>query len=184
MATFYKRATLSLSLLFCSMLFAIFFMIAGCATTGKLENLNRSEIPQVNAGVSATTSEIREIKFYHAHKEDGHTDLHIVGQLFTKSAAGGTTQIKPCGNCIVKLTTQADTSIKINITTESDGYFTYHGQNMPYLLTIQNDGHNRMEIGPVDFTSEGATVLKIINATGSGTENFRVTRNGKNYTWQ
>lgn len=171
-----------INLLVCTVLLAVVVCAAACATT-KLENLDRNAIPQVNSNVAANVSEIREIKYYHDHKEDSHKDLHIAGQLFTKSQVNGISQIKPCGNCVIKLST-ADSTISANITTESDGYFSFHSENRTYILTIANPGHNQMQIGPMDFVSEGATVFKIINAAGNSSERFTVTRNDKNYTWR
>ena len=164
-------------------LFSSTVIIAGCATA-KTEGWNRTEVPLANMNVPISASEIREIKYYKSIKESGHKDLHMEGQVFTKTNAGGTTQIKPCGSCVVRLSIPADTSIKINVITESDGYFSYHGQNKAFVLTLENAGHNRMEIGPIEFNSEGTTIFKIINAAGSSSERVYVTKNEKNYTWQ
>jgi hypothetical protein len=119
-------------------------------------------------------SEVREMKFNKVGQERDHEDLHISGQIFSKSVENGATVINPCAGCIVKLSTPSDTSVHVNLTTENDGYFSFHGKNFPYSITLNNEGHNKFEISTTNFKAGGITTIKIINAKGNSTETYNL----------
>lgn len=146
--------------------------------------LDRTDVPQVINDVPAGVSEIREVKFNSAGSEIGHEVLHLRGMLFTKSVAGGNTQITACGGCTIRITTPDDTTITANVTTHKDGYFEYNGKILSYTLMLDNPGMNPVVIESVPFQKEGFVTMKIVQAAGSTPERFRITRAGNNYTWE
>lgn len=93
--------------------------------------MDRTVIPEVKAAAPAGVSKIREIKFHYLHQKDRHRDLHLAGQLFTKSSEGVATQIRPCAGCTVILRGLKDTSTVARLKTESDGYFFFPGEIWP-----------------------------------------------------
>ena len=167
-------------LLFCGVAF-----LGACGTAKETPEtvMDRAALPEVRADVPAAVSEIREIKFNHLHKEDAHKDLHLAGQLFTKSGEGGAVQIRPCAGCTVVLRGIKDTSTVARLTTANDGYFSFHGQRAAYSLITMNPGMNRVELDHLEFDTEGVTTIKIVNANGGAVERFRVSKSGTNYTW-
>lgn len=157
---------------------------SSCVSRKPTESTERKRTLPLNANVPANVSELREVKYSHSHKEDGDKDVHIIGQLFKKTVVNGVQQISPCSSCIIHLDTPTDTSIHINLTTEWDGYFTYHGKSMPYSLSVNMPGYNRIEIGAIEFIPEGKTSLLIVNGTGGGATRFTLTKNENSYTWR
>ena len=162
---------------------SILISVISCAPVQQAQVMDRTSVPAVDPAIGDSQSEIRELKYTRMRDENDHKDLHITGQLFTKNISNGTSKITPCSNCMVQLTTPADTSVRINLTTESDGYFSFEGRNAGYVITMNNAGHNRVVIGPITFQSEGITSIRIINAAGSANEKFIVTKTGKQYNW-
>jgi hypothetical protein len=162
---------------------AILIAVLSCTPAQPGQVMDRTSVPAPDPKIGQGQSEIRELRYTRIRGENDHKDLHITGQLFTKSASNGSSQITPCSNCIVQLSTPGDTSVRINLTTESDGYFSFEGRNAGYAITLNNAGHNRVEIGPIFFQSEGVTSIRIINAAGTSNEKFIVTKNGKQYNW-
>jgi hypothetical protein len=158
-------------------------LLGACATRKADAVLDRTVTPEIRADVPPTVSEIRELKYHKLGSEAGHETLHIRGQLFTKTAEGGTTQIRPCGGCVIQLNTPTDTSTHVRITTESDGYFTFNGRNSTYTISLANPGHNPLELGGIQFEQEGITTLRIINAAGNTPERFTVVKTGTEYSW-
>jgi hypothetical protein len=155
-----------------------------CRTAKKADQVvDRTSIPEARADVPSGISEIRELKFNHIHKEDTHKDLHFSGRIFTKEQVNGITKISPCSNCTVLLRGVTDTSTVARLTTESDGYFSFHGQVNTYSLTLNNPGYNQVFIDRLEFEPEGITSLLLVNAKGNATERFSVSKIGSNYTW-
>jgi hypothetical protein len=168
----------NLSFAFLALVFAL-----SCTTTKEVDVLDRTAVPEVRADMPVTVSEIREVKFQKTASESGHQVLHLKGMLFTKSASGGSTQIRPCSGCVVKMTSPADTSIAANLTTQSDGYFEFNGILLPYTFTTNTPGMNPLVIEGVEFEKEGFSTLKVVQAAGSTPERFRVTKTSEGYTW-
>lgn len=159
-------------------------LVLSCGTVKQAEVLDRSQRPEVAAGVPATTSEIREVLFHKVPREAGHEVLHLRGQLFTKTGSGGgSVQIRPCSGCVIRLTSASDTTVTANLTTEQDGYFEFNGRALPYTFTLNNPGLNPLVIESVAFDKEGVMTMRIIQAGGSTPERFRITRSGDTYTW-
>ena len=161
----------------------VLFICASCAIRSADQVVDRNKIPQVASGVAASTSEIRELKFNKVAGESGHKDLHIRGMMFTKKPNGGSGEIVPCSGCTVMLKGISDTSVVIRMTTESDGYFTFHGESGNFLMTLQNHGHNTMILEPIQFDAGGVTSMVLVNASGNASERFRITHSNKVYTW-
>lgn len=159
------------------------FICAACAIRSADQVVERNKIPPVAAGVPANQSEIREIAFNKVVGESGHKDLHLRGMLFTKKESGGSSQIVPCSGCVVMMKGVQDTSVTIRMTTESDGYFTFHGKPGVFNLSLNNPGHNSVVIAPVDFEPGGVNSLVLVNALGNLTERFRITHHDRKYTW-
>ena len=159
-------------------------LVLSCGTVKQAEVLDRSVRPEVVAGVPAAASEIREIQFHKVPGEAGHEVLHLRGQLFTKTASGGgSVQIAPCSGCVIRLTSDSDTTVTANLTTKADGYFEFNGRALPYTFTLNNPGMNPLVIESVAFDKEGVMTMRIIQAAGATPERFRVTRSGDAYTW-
>lgn len=165
--------------------FATFLVLVSlsCKTISP-NHIDRTTTPEIDGTIPDGSSEIRELKYIATRQEKDHKVLHVQGQLFTKSALNGTSSIMPCNKCIVQLSTPGDTSLQMNLTTESDGYFSFEGKNAGYTIKLSNPGHKQVEIGPVFFQSGGVTSMKLINASGTGSEKFMVTQKGKAYSWQ
>lgn len=157
----------------------ISFTGISCAST----QFDRTKVPEVESNVPATTSEIRELKHKKIRSEQGPRDLHISGQLFTKGIEASNVNIKPCSACLVELRALQDTSVVVRITTENDGYFSFHGKNYTFSLLSNNPGLNKILIDRVNFDTAGLTTIRIVNAIGNRSENFFVTQTGKNYSW-
>ncbi len=155
-------------------------MLTGCAFKTADQVVERDRIPAAIPGVPASQSEIREIKFNKVTGESAHKDLHVRGMLFSKSSAG---EIRPCPGCEVMLKGVKDTSLMVKLLTEPDGYFTFHGEQNTYRLTMNNKGHNSFLIDEIEFNVGGVTSLILINAAGSGSDHFVVSQHDKRYTW-
>ena len=153
-------------------------------TPSRIEKVMKRDVLTVDAHISNNVSEIRELKYTEVSREKKHKDLHINGQLFIKTVEASQVNIKPCSGCIVTMLTPNDTSVRINMTTENDGFFSFHGKNQPYSFLIKNDGLNNIILNPISFNSGGITTIKIINALGSSDEQFSVIKDGSNYSWQ
>lgn len=169
------------SKVFLVLIFSLIFL--SCTIYKEGELINRSALQEIRPNSPVNESEIREIKFNKHANEYGHKDLHINGQLFTKSIVNGNTQIRPCAGCMVVLTMPSDSSVRVNMTTEKDGFFSFQGQATMYSVFINNSGFNQMKIGNVSFETGGITTFKIINAAGTRTDSFIVSKNGPDYTW-
>lgn len=160
------------------LLMAVLWM--SCSTEKVLDRTFR---PEVRAEVPVTSSEIREVTFRKLNRESGPEALHLTGQLFTKSEEDGRTQIRPCGGCVIRLTTTADTSLVATMTTLSDGYFVFNGKAFPYKLTLVNAGMNPLVLENLELEREGNTTLRVINAAGNTPERFRLMKTGDLYSW-
>jgi len=158
-------------------------LFISCTISKEAKLIDRTAVQETRTNAPVNESEIRELQFNSHPEKVGHKDLRINGQLFTKKVVDGAAEIKPCGGCVVMLTTPSDSSVKVNMTTEKDGFFSFHGQAVNYSVLINNPGFNRIKIGNVSFETGGVTTFKIINAAGSGTDNFIVVKNGPDYTW-
>ena len=165
------------------LLIGVLFFFSSCAIAKKDQALNRSYAPEARAGVPANVSEIRELQFNKLSSENNREVLYLAGQLFTKSLVGSQVQIVPCAGCIVLLRTPDDTSTRVRIQTEKDGYFEFQGKNQTYSISLDNPEMNRMDLGNVDFEKNGITTLRIISAEGNTAEHFVVTKTGVKYTW-
>lgn len=165
------------------LLILVLFFFSSCAIAKRDQALNRSYAPEARAGVPIGVSEIRELQFNKLSSENTREVLYLAGQVFTKSLVGGQAQIVPCGGCIVLLRTPDDTSTRVRILTEKDGYFEFHGRNQTYSISLDNPEMNRMDLGNVDFEKNGITTLRIISAEGNTPEHFVVTKTGLTYTW-
>lgn len=154
-----------------------------CATVKRDEYLDRNAIPEVRAEVPANISEIRELKFHGLGEEVGHKDVHLKGQLFTKSQVGGRTQIKPCSGCLIGLRGPNDTANRANLTTLPDGYFEFNGAIDFNKILVTAPHHNQLEISNVNLTFGGISTLKLIVAAGSTKERFMVAKNENEFTW-
>lgn len=128
-------------------------------------------------------SEIREVKDHRFSGRYNQAALYLRGQLFTKSTDTDGTLIQPCSGCEIVLRTATDTSVTIRLTTESDGYFQFNGQNLPYSFSFTNPGLNPLAIEKVDFQAGGVFTMIIINAAGKAPERFWVSKKGRNYSW-
>lgn len=166
---------------FAVLAFSVLF--SSCTIYREGEVINRGTLQEIRVSSPVNESEIREITYNNHANEYGHKDLHINGQLFTKSVVDGNTQIRPCAGCMVLLTMPSDSSVRVNITTEKDGFFSFHGQATMYSVFINNSGFNRMEIGNISFETGGITTFKIINAAGTGLDRFKVVKTGSDYAW-
>lgn len=166
-----------LLVLICSLIFI------SCSIFKEGELIDRSALQEIRPNSPANESEVREIKFNNHANQYGFKDLYINGQLFTKSVVNGNTEIRPCAGCLVILTTPSDSSVRVNMTTEKDGFFSFHGQTTIYSVFINNSGFNRIKIDNVSFETGGITTFKIINAAGTGIDSFIVSKNGPEYTW-
>lgn len=168
-------------------LFSLFLFILVifqyCAFRSADSVVDRNKIPVVVAGVPASSSEIRELSFNKVAGESGHKDLHIRGMLFTKKDNGGGGEIVPCSGCIVMLKGLKDTSVVIRMTTEHDGYFTFHGESGVFSLVLNNGGHNTVTIEPIQFDPGGVTSMVLVNASGNQSERFNITHRDHLYTW-
>ena len=91
--------------------------------------------------------------------------------------------MQPCGGCEIMLRTAADTSVKVLLTTESDGYFQFNGQNLAYSFYLSNQGLNKIIIEKVDFQAGGVFTMIIVNAAGNSSEKFMVSNKDRVYTW-
>jgi len=169
------------SAIFLVLVFSLIF--PSCTVYKEGELIDRSAVQEISLRTPANESEIREIKFNNYANQYGFKDLYINGQLFTKSVVDGDIEIRPCAGCLVILTTPSDSSVKVNMTTEKDGFFSFHGQATIYSVFIDNSGFNRMKINNVSFETGGITTFKIINAAGTGIDNFIISKNGPDYTW-
>ncbi|ANE50881.1 hypothetical protein [Flavisolibacter tropicus] len=169
----------------CAIAVAIGFMYIqmSCSTVKEDAVLDRTVVPEVQANVPVSTSEIREIAFHSVKGEKRDSVLHLRGQVFTKAAVGGNAQIRPCAKCSVKLSNPADTSSKANMITESDGYFEFTGKSPFNTLSISDTGYNRVEMSNLNFEPGGFNTIKVIIAAGSAEERFLVTKNGGGFTW-
>jgi hypothetical protein len=161
----------------------IALICASCAIRSADQVVNRGNVPAVAEGVAVSNSEIREMAFNRVAGESGHKDLHIRGMLFTKKDNGGNGQISPCSGCVVMLKGISDTSVVIRMTTETDGYFSFHGQSGNFVMSLNNPGHNTVVIEPVEFDPGGVTSVVLVNASGNNAERFRVTHSNRVYTW-
>jgi hypothetical protein len=157
-------------------------VLASCAFRSADQVVDRKFTPQVVTGVPANVSEVRELKFNKVVGESSHKDLHVRGRIFSKSEAGGVTEIKPCSGCMVVLQGLKDTSVHVRITSEPDGYFSFHGEHTSYGLMSSNPGLNTVVLDQVDFDAGGVTSIILVNATGEATERFRVTKNERTFT--
>ncbi|HEY1113450.1 MAG TPA: hypothetical protein VGE66_07805 [Chitinophagaceae bacterium] len=162
-------------------LFLLFSLIWVSCGTGNV--LDRGFRPEVRAEVPVDSSEIREITFRKLNSEGGHEALHLTGQLFVKSTEGGSTRIRPCAGCRIRLTTTADTSLSANLTTLRDGYFEFNGKVFPYTLTLTNAGMNPLVLENIEMEREGNTIIRVINAAGNTPERFRLKKTGVVYSW-
>lgn len=159
------------------------FLFLSCTIHKEGKLINRTASQEVSYNVPANESEIRELKYNSHPNKIGHKDLRINGQLFTKKLVDGNAQIRPCEGCAIILTTPNDGSVKVNMTTEKDGFFSFHGQSTIYSVFINNPGFNQIKIGNISFETEGITTFKIINAVGNRMDSFTVVKNGLDYTW-
>jgi hypothetical protein len=162
-------------------LFIVTLFVA-CTTIRGDSSQDRST-PEVRTDVPITSSEIREIKFKKELSEAGHTDMHLKGQLYTKSIINGQTQISPCSGCVISLTSPTETTFSANMTTQSDGSFELHAKALPLKLTLNHTGLNPLIIENFVPMSGGMINIKIITAKGSTPEFFRVAKTGDTYTW-
>jgi len=163
----------------------IFFLAAlsSCTASRIDKTLDRSAVPKNKTEVSVNTSEIREVKDHGLGSGFGNEALNLRGQLFIKSNKNNSTQIQPCSGCTISMRTAADSSVKILLTTEKDGYFEFNGHNQTYTFFIDNPGMNPLEIQKVNFEAGGTFTLIIINAAGKTPEQFLLSNNGRKYTW-
>lgn len=154
-----------------------------CSTVKEADVLDRKAVPAVDYGVPDGTSEIRELKFHKTAREAGHEVLHLRGILYTKSGKGDNTRITPCGGCVIRLSSASDTTITANLTTETDGFFSFNGKLLPYTFVVSGPGMNSLVIEGMESQKEGITTLKIVQASGNASERFRITKSGDLYTW-
>lgn len=139
-------------------------------------------IPEVRPEVPASVSEIRELR-HHTAKEEGHSDLDLSVQLFSKSGTAGRVRITPCTSCLLTLKGITDTSVTIRMTTNASGYAEFHGVKGVYSVALANPRHNKIVIDELDLEVGGKNHLVLINAQGNSTEKFAVTRTGEQYAW-
>jgi|GEM_PF-4662163 len=158
-------------------------LFLACTATQQNKTLNRSTLLSADPASPVNTSEIRELKFHRLGNSNNFGALQLQGQLFTKSEEFGVVVIKPCSGCFIQLKHPGDTTVKANIATKDDGYFEFVGERVPYLILIQNNGMNTIEIDSIDFQAGGITTLKLINAVGAGHDRFTVEKSEKSYRW-
>lgn len=159
----------------------IFCLYISC--TPVKSSINRASMPELNASVPIGTSELLDVRHFE-EKNHGHEDLYFSGQLYTKAISNGSPQLRPCSGCIVSLTTKLDTSTRIRMTTESDGYFEFHGKSASYSLSLNIPGFNPIVVEPLDLGIGGRNHIVLINAAGGSTERFSVSRNNKEFNWK
>ncbi|MEJ7913166.1 MAG: hypothetical protein WKF70_08430 [Chitinophagaceae bacterium] len=177
-----SAVTKTLLLYGCSIFLINFLLFSSCATTKPSGDVDRKQVPQIMTGVAHTSSEIREL----AHLEvvnHSHVSLHFTGQLFLKSETAGNAEIKPCVRCIVTLKDRKDTTTTFNMVTEEDGYFEFFGSKNLFALCVTSPTGNRIEIDSLDLSVGGRNHMVIINATGSNTHKFTVTRTDRVFRW-
>jgi hypothetical protein len=165
------------------MVFLTACILFACATVNRDKFLDRNAVPELRTDVPANASEIRELKFHGMVEEEGHKDVHLKGQLFTKSQVGSSTQIRPCSGCVIGLRGTNDTTNRANLTTQPDGYFEFNGAIDFNTIRVTIPNHNQLEISNVNLTHGGISTIKLIVAAGSSKERFMVSKNENAFTW-
>jgi hypothetical protein len=142
-------------------------------TPAKAENSNRADVSR---------SEIRELSLGPQGRAD-RSSLEIKGAYYTKGWVNNAERTDACVGCRIRMTIDGDTSTKINIITDSTGAFSFHGRNNIFRIELDNPGFNRVIIAPVDLSDGGNYRITVVQAAGSDTEQFTVTRKGAQFSW-
>ena len=182
----YKLTAQSFNLnnaLFFSIMFLSACLLFACATAKREGVIDRSTIPEVRADVPLSVPEIRELKFHGMSEEVGHKDVHLRGQLFTKSQVGSSIQIRPCVGCLIGLRNINDTANRANLTTQQDGYFEFNGAIDFNTITVKAPNHSQLEINNLNLEHGGISTLKMILAPGTKADRYTVSKNGNDFTW-